>query len=473
MIRGVLTGCIRRGNLMAGFARGRNSQINQSKDFSKMAKEGNSAVVDSILEDADLNALAKAPKIKERIIVESFKDKTDRIRREKEEKIMNLEFSELTSNLKDGKLDVKQIQLDSVEREKKKLMSHAVEHFDIKSPKEPTEDKPDAQVISVLKKKSTLSPKAARTLNKLQTLDQIRTDLTENNLPENLAFPWHFNFGGQENTQKPEQNLKSVIPIESLITHEAMSTLFKNFVTFWASQDWEILEDFAEPLFVKMMRKEMLLLPSKYQLKVTNLKTAKMEFDLYDVRNIYMSAANVNRKKADSLQNFHASVEDQAGTPVHMLSKKKPDQDDVAGVVAQFSLNVLTNLCVQVVDTHTQRVVASDFSDNGTKRTIHDVKVEILLASVRSSTLKRVATMSAAEARNRLTGVSNHAHARNLRVIDVDGFMRGNPLLGGFDVVGSGVGVVSHPELSSLKRQQDEMASALVGKAAAVGDRRV
>lgn len=463
MIRGVLTGCLNRGKLAATFARGRNAPMSPSKDFSKMSRDGNTGVVDSILQDADLNALARTPKIKERIIVDSFKDKTDRIRREKEEKIMNLEFSELTSNLKDGKLDVKQIQLDSVEREKKKLMNHAVEHFDIKKPKQPSENDPDAQVISVLKKKSILSPKAARTLTKLQTLDQIRTDLTQHNLPENLAFPWNFNFGGEGNTLKPEQNLKSVIPIESVITHEAMSTLLKNFVTFWASQDWDILEDFAEPLFVKMMRKEMLLLPNKYELKIANLKTAKLEFDLYEVRNVYMSTANVNRKKADSIHNFHASQEDQAGTPVHILSKKKPDQDDLAGVVAQFRLNVLTNLCVQVVEKSTQRVVASDFTDNGTKQAVQDLKVEILLASVKNSALKKVSTLSQSEARSKLNNVTNHTHSRNLRVIDMNGFMRGNPLLAGFDPE-SVANVLTHPELNSLRRQHAEMNQQLLSR---------
>lgn len=443
-----------RGAIVRMFARGNKGVQGATKDFSKISNSNNT--VNSILEDADLNALAKAPKFKERIVVESFKDKTDKIRKEKEQKIMNLEFSELTSSINQGKIDVKQIQLDGIEREKSKLMSHAAEYFDVKSSKSGNTTNSE-QVITVLKKKSQQSPKASRALSRLQTLDKIKDDLTQHNLPENLAFPWRFNFGGPEKTAVSEQNLRCVIPVESVINHEDMTILFKNFVNFWASNDWDILEDYAEPLFVKFMKKEMQLLPDKYKIVIPNLKTAKFEFDLYEITNIYMSAANTNRKKSDSIHNFHVGMENQNDVPMHILSKKKPDEGDLAGVVAQFRLNVKTNLCVNVVEKDSNKVVATDYTDNGTKSTVHDFIVEILLATVKNSSVRKATAFRAKDSASKLTNVTNHAHPRNLRVIDMNSFMRGNPILSGFNTE-SAASTLSHTELASLKRQHEEMA---------------
>ena len=178
------------------------------------------------------------------------------------------------------------------------------------------------------------------------------------------------------------------MPYEGVLSYDNMSFYFKSYVRFWINRDYEFLEDIAEPFFVKSIKKELELLPKKYKIVAPNIRNCKLDFDLYDVKNIFMSQAVINRKKSDSVKNYHLGQGDLDGVDMYFLNKKRASEDDRCGLVMQFSFNVFTDLNIQVLDEN-DKVILSDIGSIGKGSTHpHDFKIEILACEGKHSSLQ-------------------------------------------------------------------------------------
>ena len=379
-----------------------------------------SGSVDGILRDSDIAALAIS-KDRKRVARESFKTRSDAKRKEKEEKIMSMPFDQLTKDLKSGVASYKDIEVDRLEREKNNLKNE-VNQFEANHKKE----KPKTKVEEAKKR--------------IEELDKVSTKLIEQNTPDNVHFPWKFLSSARTDFKKPEGNLKGVFPYLPLMTQQILDHYFKAFIQNVIDKDWEFIEDVAEPLLVKNLKKEMSLLPSRYKLQAPNIKTCKTIYDLYDVKNVFMSSVNTNRKKSDSIHNYHINQETLSGVPVYMLNKKRAGENDDCGYVMQFSFNVYTDLRLQVLDEKGQVVLEDPEIENkaySSKEIVelvpHSLQLEIMACKGKLKSLRRASYQSTIGEDTISDSITNFMSKRNFRIIDFDGFMNGNQLLVGLE----------------------------------------
>lgn len=274
---------------------------------------------------------------------------------------------------------------------------------------------------------------------------QLKEEIT----PANVSFPWPFH---SQNEPLPEISLQSVYPFERLVTYDTMAHLFKSFVRGWSSRDYEGLEDVLEPAFLHRLKREMDSLPAQYSMRVLNLKTAKLKFDLYEIVNYYMSDANTNRLLSDHVSEYHCSRTQINNADVYHLSKRVPNQDPVCGIVSQFHFNVYTNMSVEISDSK-GIVHLKNSEDSSARLAVHDFKVEILCSRARQRGFKPYSK----DTSNAST--QNLMQKHNLRVFDANRFMQGNPLLGGLDLQRvEGLSLKEQQEMDSVFRERRDAA---------------
>lgn len=382
--------------------------------------------------DSDLKRLSKP--IRKKKAVETFKSKVDRKRKEEEETVFEMDFSQMTQDLNSGRINSVSYEIDQISKQKQAIEKNTrAEVLGIKGRR--------AEIIN---KKSSL---------KIENLEERASSLIEQNSPDSLSYPWIFFEPKEPFKSKPEGNLKGLMPYTHLVTSESMSHLFKSFFMYWSERDFELLEDICEPYFIKCLKKEANLLPNKYRISSPNLRKSKALFDLYEVKNIYMSNVNTNRKRADSINNFNRKKDNINGVEVEFLSKKRPGETDQCGIIMQFHFNVYTDMLIQIVD-NKDNVVLEDYAtklmkQGGKPESIPlNFKVEILTSEGNFHTLKKSDYKGYDHIKDR-EPITNHMSKRNFRIIDMNNYMSGNPLLVGLDWLS--------PELDLGVRPQSEI----------------
>jgi len=261
----------------------------------------------------------------------------------------------------------------------------------------------------------------------------IDPKLVSENTPENISCPWIFNTNSSsiKRSAVPEINLKGLVAYEHILTYELVSHYFKSFILNWIDRDFTLLEDYLEPSFVNRLAKDMSLLPLKYKLAATNLKNCELKFDLYEVKNIYMSCVNSDRTKADNAANFRLVFDNLGGVvPTYFLSKKSPSDQDLCGLIMQFNFNLYTDLDLSFKNTETTDASAKNIQFQGDITFPHDFRLEILACSAKHKSSSEAVFFNRAKPNNlTLPNMTNYMRKNNFRITDVDGYMRGNPIL--------------------------------------------
>lgn len=379
--------------------------------------------IDGTLKDSELASLVQS-RDRKKIARETFKLKSDLRRKEREEKVMAMPFDQLTREMKLGDSNYKDIEVDRIVREKNQLENQLKQ-------------------AEKLKKKGNESIENAKI--RISELESKTSKLIQNYSPENVVFPWAFSSTSEIRSPKPEGNLKTVIPMTHLLTHDLMTDYFKSFIRYLVKRNWDSLENYVEPLFIKSLKKEIGLLPSQYRIEASNLDSCQVYFDLYEARNLFISNVEVNRKKADSMHHFFSSQTTMEGAPLYLINKKRPSPDDQCGIVIQFFFNVYTDLDLKVVDASGKPVIADNniVKLTGDKSTLddaisqsrpHNMILEILACqdsfkSMRSEDFKVSQPSGMADDK-----AVNKIMPQNFKIIDIDRFMDGNPLLVGLEL---------------------------------------
>lgn len=368
------------------------------------------------LNEADISKLARP--IHKKRVTESFRSRLDRRSKGYEDKVFDMDFGQMTQQLKEGAIDSAPFQVDQINRQTLSI-----------------EKQTRAELLGVRGRKADqINQKAAQRVESLKTQ---AAKLIGENTPDSLHHPWVFFEPKEEVKPRPEANLKSVFPFESLVTLDMLKNLFRSFVKFWASRDFDLLEDYCEPYLLKSLKKEMGLLPPRYKFATPNIRTCDMAFDLYEVKNVYMSCVNINRKRADSVNNYYRQKGSINGAEVEFLNKKRPGDEDQCGLIMQFSFNVFTDLLVTVHDEQGNLVM----DDLGSKLLSQgkdpkafpiDFKLELLAVQGKYKALKSLNYKGFNEGQGD-EPFTNHMSKRNFRIIDINNFMSGNPLLVGLN----------------------------------------
>lgn len=363
-----------------------------------------------VLGNKELERLSRPNK--PRIVRESFGVKAAKSRRESEERLMTMSFDDMTKQIQGGSLQVQDIQVSRLEKEKAAIEQNI---------KPASKKKKEVQRVNEIKQ------------SKLDIIESKLQKLAESNDFSTLSLPWKFKSSTKdaEELAMPELNLKSAFPIASLLSHDALESLFKNFIRLWMDRNYEELENFAEPLLVKTLKREMSLVPKSRSILASNLKSSKVKFDLYEVRNVFMSSINQNRKKADSASNYHVTEDIMNEAPTVFLTKKKPGEDDRCGLILQLNFNVYTDLHLVSPD---EKAVSGNDKGKGFPERVHDMKIEMLICTGSYRAMKRRQDSDKVDETS--NNVVNHTENGQFKIIDFDGFMRGNPVLNGLSLEG-------------------------------------
>ena len=288
-------------------------------------------------------------------------------------------------------------------------------------------------------------------------IEEISARLVEQNTPENIHFPWTFSSFSDIRSPQVESNLNSIFPYTSIFTPQLLNTYFRSFIRYLVDQDWDLLEDYVEPAFLKSVQRELGLMPSRYSLQARNFRSCISFFDLYDIRNIFMSDVNVNRRKADGMDHFEFTFKSVNDAPLYIMNKKRPGNDDQCGLIMQFHVNVYTDLDLQVVDDKGQVMMRDDnivqfkskdprSEDRLSSARPHRLVLEILACKGSYSEIHAQA-MSAVQTGKMESKLISYMSKHNFRIIDIDNFMNGNPLLVG----------LNWPKIQSLIDKEDDL----------------
>lgn len=369
---------------------------------------------DGVLRDSDLASLVKS-RDRRKIARETFKTKADQRRRDREEMVMAMPFEQLTKELKTGQASYRDIEVDRISKEKINL---------------------ENQVRQAEASKRKVTKKLAEVKIRINELESRSSKLIESNTSESINFPWSFSSTSDSRSAKAQGNIASVLPYTQLLTHSKVDSMFRSYIRCLVNRDWQTLEDYAEPLFIKLLKKEVSLLPSKYKMEAENLNTYEAFYDLYEVRNVFMSNANVNRKKADSMHHYYYERCEIDGSPLHSINKKRPSPEDQCGIVLQFYINIYTNLDLKVIDSQGKPVLRdTSIASLGqiTDAKPHSMIIELLTCKDRYSSMRSDMYKANQTADIESERIVNHMDAKNMRIVDVDDFMVGNPLVVGLE----------------------------------------
>ena len=158
--------------------------------------------------------------------------------------------------------------------------------------------------------------------------NQIRTDLTDHHkkiLTENLNeikgsainpneidLPWDFN--KDINQGQPEKNLKTIVPVEKLLTYPQVSLLMKKFIIALSEYDILTLEEICESKFLKNLKTKLSLLHDKgYELQQVNYKPSIMDIDIYNIESQFVVDVFQNRRKNKQMKHYHFYEEEVEG----------------------------------------------------------------------------------------------------------------------------------------------------------------
>lgn len=153
------------------------------------------------------------------------------------------------------------------------------------------------------------------------------------------------------------------------------------------------------------------------------MEEAFFDFEVFNVNNIFAVDIEQNRRKNFFFDKCKIYDEVINGLKVQHLIPKKLSAAPIAKLFIQFDINLKTDLDIKLLKNDTIIKEDSKMLEKG--YSIHKLKMEVLIAESKYKGLLK--TPYHAE----IKSMKNYMSESDPKIIDLDGFMKGNPLLKG------------------------------------------
>lgn len=314
--------------------------------------------------------------------LKKFKDRNKERFTQKELKVINMRFDNLTNDIVDGNLDIREF-------EEKRISRKLEQNFNV------------YEYDSRLRNR----------------LEQLMLQLEDK---KNLFFPWNFN---QDHEPEEEKNLKACFPFQAYLTPEKIDEIFKKFIVGLINKDYVRMRKISEPAMVKRIRVNFKKMDD-IEVKCENLETAEYEYDLYNVKNYFVVDVDQNRRKNFFFDKCKIFTENIDGVDVEHFIPKRLGRKPTAKLITQFELNLKTDLDLKLVKDDTVYKEDKNVVE-GSGYSYHKLKLELIVAEAGFKALLN------SKENEEIGSFMNLLENEEFRIIDFDGFMKGNPILKG------------------------------------------
>ena len=301
---------------------------------------------------------------------------------QKELKLMTLNFDEVTSQINDGQIDIKTFEAERIKRK----LSQNFNSYEYES----------------------------RLRNRLENL------MLE--IGEDIFFPWNFNQDFKIETEREPSDLTTVYKIDNILDKDILEAKFRQLIRGMVEKDFIRIKDVSEEHMASRIKKNMQKLP-EVEVECKNYESATLDFDIYKLNNIFAVDIDQNRRNNfffDKCKIFDETVN---GVQIKNLIPKKLNKDPIARFFVQFDVNLTTNLQLKLLKSG--QVYKEDTKLSETGVSVHKLKLEVLIAQSNYQSLLNT------DLQGEIQSFRNFIGEPDVRIIDLDGFMKGNPLLKG------------------------------------------
>lgn len=292
---------------------------------------------------------------------------------------MNLSFDDLTSQISNAQLDIRTFEAERIKR------------------------------------------KLSQNFNAYQYESRLRNRL-ENlmlEIGEDVIFPWNFNHDFQP---EPIKNLSTFYAIENIIDKHSLEKNLQQFIRGIVEKDYTRVKEVSEEHLVSSLRRN---LKKAWDIEVgcSNLASAKFDFEIFNISNYFTVDIEQNRRKNFFFDKCKIFDEEIDGVLVKNLIPKRLSKDPVAKLFVQFDVNLTTDLDIYLKQEGKEIRRDSMLQTNGSAT--HKLKVEVLLAQSNYRSLLNTGLDE------EIVTFKNFISEPDIKIVDIDGFMKGNPLLKG------------------------------------------
>ena len=329
----------------------------------------------------DTEIIKKIDKIrKKRTKVKKFGERNRKSFTKTDLKVIHQSFDDLTKDIIDGNLDIKAYEEQRITRK--------------------------------LEQNFNTYAYGSRLRNRLENLRL--------SLGDNLTFPWNFH---QDYSPEPERSLACPLPFETFLTPDTLDSLLRRFVQGLVDKDYTRMRQISEPGFVKRIRQNFRMM-TDLEVECPNADSAFFEYDLYNIRNLFTVDLQQNRRQNFFFDKCQIYEDEAMGAPFTFYIPKRLNRMPVARIFFQFELNLKTDLDLKLVNDGELYREDSGLAEVGFAT--HNLKVEVLVAEAKYRALLNVGAGNAD-----IDSLRCFLGEPDVRIIDIDGFMKGNPLLKG------------------------------------------
>ncbi|KAL4474962.1 hypothetical protein ABPG74_001658 [Tetrahymena malaccensis] len=256
---------------------------------------------------------------------------------------------------------------------------------------------------------------------------------------ENLEFPWDFQ---GLNQQQKESNLKSAIEITKIINEKTAISILKQFLHCIEEFDYEQLGEFVERKFLRQLSKRLQAMQQEnVKIQFDNIRTKQINVDLFKVQNIFAVGVEQNRRKNDG-SSAYVIFDDfiQQQIPAKHIVKKRIEPKELARIYVQLHLNIESDISLSLINPQNNTKKQDKIAKQESQKQYHTMILEKLLVECDYKSIRNK-SLSLENSTNQMTSKSNvndyinvsnmknFASLNNLKIIDFDGFMKGNPLV--------------------------------------------
>jgi hypothetical protein len=159
------------------------------------------------------------------------------------------------------------------------------------------------------------------------------------------------------------------------------------------------------------------------EIECTNLDEAAFDFEIFNVNNVFAVDIDQNRRKNFFFDKCKVYEEQIEGLTVQHMIPKKLNKDPIAKLFIQFDVNLTTDLDLKLLKNGS--VVREDTALGQNGVSVHKLKLEVMLAESKYKSLLNT------QPHEEMKSFKNFVGEPDVKIIDIDGFMKGNPLLKG------------------------------------------
>lgn len=359
--------------LMRSFARKSTTKVKPSKKPSQPAQYGQEGE-DLTKIDKKLDHIQST-----RRTIKKFEQRNLDKFTKNELKVMNLSFDEVTKQINNGQIDVKTFEAERIKRK--------------------------------LSQNFTAYEYESRLRNRLENL------MLE--IGPNIQFPWNFNHDYQPEEIK---NLDTVYRIENILDKNQLESQMRQFIRGIVEKDFTRTKGVSEKHLVKRVKKNLEKIPD-LEVSCDNFQEATFDFEIFNVNNIFAVDIEQNRRKNfffDKCKIYDEVIE---GLNVQHMIPKRLSKNPVAKLFIQFDINLKTDLDLKLLKNG--EVFKQDDLLTERGEAIHKLKLEVMIAESKYQSLLNT------DLNGEINSFRNYVSEPEVKIIDIDGFMKGNPLLKG------------------------------------------